>query len=1008
MTYLLQVSTCWIVLYGIYKLLLQKETFFSINRYYLLSALLAGLIIPSLGGFLPANQTSTEIYQVMNQVSTVEITPYVEQSKSIFTWIKVLYMVYFAGAIMVFSRFVYGLYRIYNIYSIATKIKYKNYILVKSTKFHLPFSFFHFIFISKELPLHKDVEKVLKHEELHANQWHSLDIMITELLQVFFWFNPILMFYKRALRQSHEFLADEYVTKDHNRSSYGQLLLRQSTSGLEIALANQFFHSQIKKRITMMYKEKSKRPAMVKYLMAVPVLIGLLVLFASSKSNDQPQESTDSECLPIKIEDHNTYSSEGQPITLSEIETKFNGSSPPDCIDLNFNHSTLINSATPIIDIAATMNIDIHLSSGELDLERLKATFGENSLNITDAANFGGRKIVQRNWHQLSSGKNRKIEGIITVLAEANSNGDIIYAEIVKEKSTIENKSILHDALITAKKYKIEKGEGSVKGELSWNFSLPKLSPEYIYNSNKEEFEFRERDAIPPPPPAEGELFKVVEEMPRFPGCEDLDGSAKEKEKCAKQKMLEFIYKNLKYPKEARNADIEGMTVIQFIIEKDGRISSGKIARDIGAGCGTESLRIVNSMPTWIPGKQKGKAVRVQYTLPVKFKIGGNELSSEQKNFMVNITAFGEKSEKAIKENLVVNGKQTHPIKNESDDLYKIVEEMPRFSGCEHIENTSLNKDECAKNKLLEFIYTNVKYPKEARIKGIEGVAVVQLIIEKDGSVSSTKLLRDPGAGTGKEAKRVIDIMPKWVPGKQNGKPVRVQYVLPIKYKLEGDSKDDKKDKVDTNDLLSKEVDQKPLFPNTASEKESVEKLLNFVSENVAYPKKAAQNNIEGMAVVKFVINTKGNIQKVKLLKSPGWGIDESVIQLLDKMQQIEAPWTPAKLDDKNVNYEYVLPVKFKLENQQKEEIKSKQLNIQVLNIKPNPSNGIFNLAFNIEDKTPADVIFYSMNGQHLKSLKNVNIPYTKSIDLSEYNGQTIYMQIVQNEKIHTEKIIIH
>ena len=316
MTYLLQVSTCWIVFYAIYILFLQKETFFSINRYYLLSALIAGLMIPFLGELLPANPTSTEVYQVMTQVTAIEITPAAEHSTPIFTWTNFLYLIYTIGALVVGSRFLYGLYRIYKIYQPAQKTIQKSYTLVESPKYHLPFSFFHFIFISKELPLNDDVERILKHEELHAHQWHSLDIVITEILQIFFWFNPILIFYKSALRQSHEFLADAYVTRDHNRNSYGQLLLRQSTSGLEIALANHFFHSQIKKRITMMYKEKSKRPAMVKYLAAIPVLAAMLFIFSSSKSHDIANANPNDGCLTIKIVDHNKYTYKGESIQL--------------------------------------------------------------------------------------------------------------------------------------------------------------------------------------------------------------------------------------------------------------------------------------------------------------------------------------------------------------------------------------------------------------------------------------------------------------------------------------------------------------------------------------------------------------------------------------------------------------------------------------------------------------------------------------------------------------------
>ena len=132
----------------------------------------------------------------------------------------------------------------------------------------------------------------------------------------------------------------------------------------------------------------------------------------------------------------------------------------------------------------------------------------------------------------------------------------------------------------------------------------------------------------PPPPPPEpevDEIFKVVEEMPRFPGCDS--GSAEEKKACADQKLLQYLYKNLKYPAIARENGVEGRVYIQFVVERDGTVQDGKIVRDIGAGCGQAALKVVNDMNNlpqrWTPGKQRGKAVRVLYTLPVTFKLEG-------------------------------------------------------------------------------------------------------------------------------------------------------------------------------------------------------------------------------------------------------------------------------------------------------------------------------------------------------------------------------------------------
>ena len=135
----------------------------------------------------------------------------------------------------------------------------------------------------------------------------------------------------------------------------------------------------------------------------------------------------------------------------------------------------------------------------------------------------------------------------------------------------------------------------------------------------------------PPPPPPEPEveeIFKIVEEMPRFPGCEELTASKDEKQQCANKKLLEFIYENIRYPAVARDNGIEGTVVVSFVVDQKGNIKDAKVVRDIGGGCGQEALRIVemmNSMPNrWTPGKQRGRAVKVLFNLPVKFKLEYN------------------------------------------------------------------------------------------------------------------------------------------------------------------------------------------------------------------------------------------------------------------------------------------------------------------------------------------------------------------------------------------------
>jgi len=121
------------------------------------------------------------------------------------------------------------------------------------------------------------------------------------------------------------------------------------------------------------------------------------------------------------------------------------------------------------------------------------------------------------------------------------------------------------------------------------------------------------------------EVFSYVDQFPRFPGCEHEPGTHEDKEECAKHVMLQYIYKNLKYPQQARDNNVEGMCVVQFVVEIDGSINEAVIMRDIGSGCGEACLAIVESMNNmdekWIPGKKGSKLVRVQYTLPFRFKL---------------------------------------------------------------------------------------------------------------------------------------------------------------------------------------------------------------------------------------------------------------------------------------------------------------------------------------------------------------------------------------------------
>lgn len=257
----------------------------------------------------------------------------------------------------------------------------------------------------------------------------------------------------------------------------------------------------------------------------------------------------------------------------------------------------------------------------------------------------------------------------------------------------------------------------------------------------------QEKTSIPPPPPppplSNGgkDIFKVVESMPRFPGCEEEESEEVRKE-CAMKEMLKFIYSNIEYPAIAEENGVEGTVVIRFIVGRDGEILKPEIVRDIGANCGLAALEVVKKMPNWIPGIQKGEAVKVQFNLPVKFKL-------------------------------------TDP----SDGIFLVVQEMPKFPGCELTGDEMKDRD-CSDTKIIEYFKNNMQYPETAKKFEVEGECQISFVVNEIGEIMDPQIYRDMGAGCGIEALRLIKEMPKWIPGKKDGAPVKVQMILPVDFKL--------------------------------------------------------------------------------------------------------------------------------------------------------------------------------------------------------------------------------
>ena len=220
-------------------------------------------------------------------------------------------------------RLAVGLRKIKSLYKSGQKTKRGSYTLVMSEEFHLPFSFFKYVFLHQSFLEDDNLKDIITHELKHIDDLHTLDILLTEVIAILFWWNPLVYLYKREIKQNHEFIADAYASQNSTLKNYGQILLGQSSSGIELALTHQFFNSHLKKRITMLYTTKSARYKMSKYLVVLPCLFFFALLFSSNTlvgdidSLSELEQETVLDTIPASQTE--TTSSESQMIEIRAL-----------------------------------------------------------------------------------------------------------------------------------------------------------------------------------------------------------------------------------------------------------------------------------------------------------------------------------------------------------------------------------------------------------------------------------------------------------------------------------------------------------------------------------------------------------------------------------------------------------------------------------------------------------------------------------------------------------------
>ncbi len=440
-SYFVKVNVALVLFYVFYRLFFCKDTFFKLRRTILLVFYGVSALYPLMNiedwvrGLNPVGKM-VQVYAAMLPEIAVGTESLVTTDTN---WIQLFFTgityLYGCGLILLFIRFFVQLGSIFFLVY-RSKVAYIHdrqvYLLNNPAG---PFSFFHYIFLYPENQSEKEIDEILIHECTHVNQWHSLDVLISELVCIFCWVNPFAWLLKKETRYNLEYLADDTVLKNgFNSKNYQYHLLKLAHVDRAVTyLSNNFNMSHLKNRIQMMNKKRTPRMERMKYLIFVPLITILLI--------------------------------------VSNIDTlaRFTG--------------TLVNEVF--------------------------------------------------NNHALFEEKANRLVHLFAV-------------------------------------------------------------PEKTMDKNRKEFVSK----VP--------IFTVVQEMPEFPG--------------GVKALIRYLAENIKYPEAAIIGGAEGRVTCSFIVGANGAISNVEILRGVDPSLDAEAVRILQNMPRWSPGKQKGIAVDVKYTVPITFR----------------------------------------------------------------------------------------------------------------------------------------------------------------------------------------------------------------------------------------------------------------------------------------------------------------------------------------------------------------------------------------------------
>ena len=633
LAYFLKINVAIALFYAFYRLFFYKDTFFTWRRAALLCFFAISAVYPLLNiqTWITEQEPMVAMADLYADIVLPEFTITPEQATS--DWKSLLLQTvgfaYWGMVIVLAIRFFIQLAGIIRLAFRCRKAKIGN------TNVHLlrqasgPFSFFHWIFIHPTSHTEDELSEILTHEQTHANQWHSIDVLVSEIVCIFCWFNPFAWLMKREIRTNLEYLADNRVLETgHDSKAYQYHLLGLSHHKAAATIYNSFNVLPLKKRIKMMNKKRTREIGRTKYLMFLP-LAALLMIISNieavarttkemakdvieaveenlASNSTTPEMEVATEAIPVETpisqQDKDklvTYKGkvvdkDGKPVEGAELLIDGSHKLPQDqsfVTDKNGNFSFMAFENAHI-GVIWNKNDKYMLKGIRYDQKErtnLKIVMDDQWQNppsndpnnpvfevveimpeFPDGGMSGLMQFLSKNIQYPINAQKNHTQGRVTVQFVVNKDGSISEPKIIRGVDPdLDGEAIRVISLMPKWKPGMQKGQPvRVKYTVPVMFRLSD-------DGQKEEYKpIPKIDetvvvgyASKQAPAEEDPVFEVVENMPEFAG--GMGG------------LMQYLSKNIKYPVEAQKAGIQGRVIMQVIIDKNGNVTNPKVTQPV-------------------------------------------------------------------------------------------------------------------------------------------------------------------------------------------------------------------------------------------------------------------------------------------------------------------------------------------------------------------------------------------------------------------------------------------